>query len=113
MYVCEDGLGLGPVNTSQPISDEHEADEAEEHQIELLEAREDAAVALEAPEQALNFVTALVHLAVVLPRVDAGLQWRHNRNEAEVKRELPGLVALVGTIHKQMKWPVRCAQATE
>jgi hypothetical protein len=83
---------LGRVNTTKPIGDEHEVYEADEQDAQLLEASEDAAIAFEAPEQALDLVATLVHRAVVLPGLDAGLEWRHNGNETQIERELARLV---------------------
>jgi hypothetical protein len=54
----------GPPTHSQPISDEYEADEAEQHEVE---AQEDPAVALQAANQSVGLVAALAHGAVVLP----------------------------------------------
>ena len=79
----------------------------------LLEAREDAAKALEAPEQSFDFVAALVHLPVVFPGLDLGTEWRHDRDEPQIECELTRLVALVGAVHQQVHWPVRAAQLTQ
>lgn len=55
-------------------------------------------------------LAALVHGAVVFPRLDASAQWRDDRDKAQVKRKLPSLVAFIGAIHEQMQRPIRRAQ---
>ena len=47
----------------QPIDDEREDDESEEHH-EFLETREDPPESLQASKQSLDFASPLVHLAV-------------------------------------------------
>jgi hypothetical protein len=57
------------------FDDEGEVEEAEEKDIEFLEAREDSAEAFESPEEPLDFVALLVESAVVFPgpmRLDFG-----------------------------------------
>ena len=89
-------------------------DERGEHDVELLEAGEDAAEALEATEQPLDFVASPVDgFAVVPSRVRAVRVGRDNRREAQIKGQLPRLVAFVGPIHDQMQVSVRCAQHSE
>ncbi len=61
---------LGLLTHPKPINDQNEAEEAKEHDIQLLEARENPSVALQATEQPLHFVAPLVHFLVVLPRID-------------------------------------------
>ena len=53
------------------FDDEGEVEEAEEEDIEFLEAGEDSAEAFESPEEPLDFVAFLVESAVVLPGLDA------------------------------------------
>jgi hypothetical protein len=48
--------------TAKPIGYQHEAQEAQEHRVKFLKAREDAPVALQAPEQTLDFVVGVVSL---------------------------------------------------
>jgi len=55
---------------TKPVGDQREADEADEHHVEVFEAREDPAVALEAPKEAFDLIAPLVHRSAVLP-------WRH------------------------------------
>ena len=62
---------LGRVNTTKRFDDQGEVDEADEHDIEFLEAGEDAAEAFEPAEQALDLVAPLVQRAVVLPGLDS------------------------------------------
>src|SRR5690606_21349855 len=65
---------------------------------------EDAAIALEPTEQALDLIATLVHLAVVLPRFDPRLHRWHHWNETQIQRQLPCLIAFVGTVHQQVHW---------
>src|SRR6476646_7787144 len=93
----------GLLTQPQSIGDQREADEADEQCVELVEAREDAPEAFEAPEQPLDLVAALVHLAVVLPGLYSGPGRRHDRDEAQIEGELDRLVARVGTVHQQVQ----------
>src|SRR5206468_8502388 len=82
----------------QPIGDEREVDEGDEHEVELLEPREDTAKALEPTEQPFDLIASLVHGAVVLPRRDAVLLgWNHG-DKPKIERVLPGLVAFVSAV---------------
>ncbi|KWF32752.1 hypothetical protein WL88_25765 [Burkholderia diffusa] len=83
------------------------------HQIQFVEAREDATKALQSTEQPLDFVATFVHFPVVLPRLDARAQRRNDRDEAEIKRELSGFVAFVRLVHQQVQRPIRRSQAFE
>lgn len=74
-------------------------DKGQEHHIEFLEAREDAAKALEPTKQPLDFITPVVHGSIVLPCGDAVLLGQHDRNEAKIESQLPGIVAFVGSVH--------------
>ena len=56
---------------SECFDDEGEAEEREEHAIQFLEAGEDAAVTLEAAEEALDFIAFLVEGPVVTPGINA------------------------------------------
>ena len=106
-------IQLGRVNTNERFDDQREADEAEEHHVEFLEAREDAAEAFEPSEQSFDLVALLVDRAVVLPRVEpVGLR-RNHRNEAQIERQLPGFIAFVGAIHQQVQGSAGCAQAVQ
>ena len=57
------GMAQGVLTHPQPVSDENEADEAEEHDVEFLEARKDAPVTFESPVQRLCRVRSM-HSAV-------------------------------------------------
>ena len=98
---------------AKPVGDENEADESEKHEVELLEAREDAAVALESAEQSLDLIAALVHGAVIVPRLKAIGLWWDDGNEAQVQSELAGFVAFVGPVHQQMQGAIGRPQAVE
>ncbi len=89
---------LGGVNTNH-VDDQGEMDEGGEHGVELFEAREDAAKALEPAEQALDLVAPAIEAAVVGPGAEAVGVGRHDRLEAELQHQLPGLVAFVGPVH--------------
>lgn len=69
---------------------------------ELIEAAEDAAKAFEAPEQSLDFVATSVHCFLESPGLNAPRMRRYHRDEAEVQRELSGLVAFIRAIHQQV-----------
>ena len=78
----------------QPIDDEREVDEGDEHEIELLEAREDTPEAFESTEQPFDLIAPFVHDAVVLPGRDAArVRWNHGQ-KAEVECQLSGFVHL-------------------
>ena len=83
------------------FDNEGEVEEAEEEDIEFLEAGEDSAEAFESPEESLNFVALLVASAVVFPGLDAVGLWWNDRDHAQAKHQLPGFVAFVGAIHQQ------------
>lgn len=98
---------------SQTFDDQSEVDKGNEHYIEFVKTREDAPKALQAAEQSLDFVSTFVHFAVVLPGLNACTQWRHDRDEAKIERELPGFIALVRFVHQEVQRAVRRAQAFE
>jgi hypothetical protein len=56
---------------SERFDDESEAEESEEHAVLFLEAGEDAAVTLEAAEEALDFIAFLVEGPVVTSGINA------------------------------------------
>ena len=63
--------------------------------------REDAAEALETPEEPFDLVALAVHGFVILPGFEAiALAWNH-RNKAEIQRQLAGFVVFVGSIHDE------------
>ena len=92
------GAELGRVNTKH-VGDQGEVDEGGEHEIELFEAREDAAKAFEPAEQAFDLVAPAVETAVVGPGAKTVGVGRHDRLKAEFQHQLPGLVAFVRPIH--------------
>ena len=87
--------------------------EGHKHHVEFLESGEDAPEALEPAKQALDLVAALVHLAVVLPGRDPIRLRGHDRDETQVQCQLPGLFALVGSVHQQMNRPTGLAQTLQ
>ena len=85
---------------TQRFDDEGEVEEAEEEDIEFLEAGEDSAKAFEPSEEPLDLVALFVECAVVLPRFNAvGLGWNH-RDHAQTEHQLSGFVPFVGAIHQ-------------
>jgi hypothetical protein len=85
---------------SECFDDEGEIEEADEEDIELLEAGKDSAEALESSEQPFDFVALPVEGAVVLSGFDAiALGWNH-WNHAQIEHQLPCFVALIRTIHE-------------
>ena len=97
--------------TAKSVRDQHKAEEAEKHGVELLESREDSPIALRAPEQPLDFIAPPVHGPVVFPRVKTCPRWRNDRNETQVQGQLTCLVSFVRAVHEQVDWAIRWAQA--
>ena len=69
---------LGPVHTNVMLTNEREHDEPKKEHIEFLKTREDPAKALQASEQALDFVAPFVELPIVRPGVESVLTGRHH-----------------------------------
>ena len=61
---------LGVFTLAKGFDDEGEVEEAEEENVELLEAREDTAEAFEPAEEPLDLIEFRVESAVVLPGLD-------------------------------------------
>ena len=93
----------GLFTLTQCLEDECEHDEPEKEHIELLKARKDPAKALQASEQALDFVASCVEWPVVRPGGESVLAGRHHGREPEGHREAAGLLALVGAVHHQRR----------
>ena len=96
-------IPLGRVHTTEGFEDQRAMNEAHEHDVELLEAREDPSKALQSPEEALDLVASPIHLPVVLPGLDTRLDRRHHGLVAEIQSQLAGLVPFVGTVHEQVQ----------
>ena len=94
-------IHIGLLTLAQCFHDENEAQERHKHDIELVEATEDAPEALEPAEQPLDLVATSVPGLAVRPGIDARRFRRHHRGEAEFKGELAGFIAFVRTIHDQ------------
>ena len=75
--------------------------EAEEDDIEFLEAGEDSPETLETTEQPLDFVASLVHVAIVLPGVDSRGQRRHHGCELQSEGQLACLVTFICPVHEE------------
>ena len=54
---------------SQGLHNESEVEESEKHDVELVEAREDAEESLESAEESLDLVAAAIKHSVVFPRL--------------------------------------------
>ncbi|AEI82160.1 hypothetical protein CNE_BB1p07430 (plasmid) [Cupriavidus necator N-1] len=67
--------------------------------VQFVESGKDATKAFEAAEQALHFVSALVHLAIIFPWFKAIAFGRNDGNEAQVECELSRLIALICLVH--------------
>jgi len=88
---------------SECFHDQREVDEAQEDHIEFLEAREDAAEALQSAKQPLHLVAFAVHRLVELPRLQTiGTGW-HDRNVAKIEHQLQGGVVVVSGVHDQVQ----------
>lgn len=61
---------LGRVDTNH-VNYECEVDKSFEHDIDFFKAGEDTSKAFEPAEQAFNFISPLVNLFVVLPRMSS------------------------------------------
>jgi len=85
-------------------------DEGYIHDVELLEAGEDATVPFETAEEALDLIASSVEYPVVSPSVDAGSQGWDDWAIAQIQGELAGFIAFVGTIHHQRDRAFRPAQ---
>src|SRR5699024_2243598 len=73
-----------------------------EHDIQLVESREDSAEALEPAKQPFYFIALLVQLPVVLPRSQPiDFRWYH-RLHTQIKHQLTRFIALVGFVHNDL-----------
>ena len=79
---------------------ESEVEESEKHDVELVEAREDAAESLESAEESLDLVAAAIKHAVVFPRLQAVALGRHDGNPSKFQSELACLVVLIGAVYE-------------
>jgi len=93
------------------LSDECEVDEGGEHDVELVEAREDPSEALEPAKETFDLVASTVEHLVEAPRMASRLDGWDDGREAQIQRQLPGLVALIGPIHDQCDRGVRLGKA--
>ena len=74
-------------------------DECGEHNIELLEAREDSPEGFEPTEEPFNLVAFFVDFAIIFPLVEAINLWRDDRFEIQCHDQLSGFVAFVCAVH--------------
>lgn len=91
---------------SKPGDDERKIDEGDEHHIQFVESGKDATKTFETAEQALHFVSALVHFAMIFPWLKAIAFGRSDGNKTQVERELSRLVALIRLVHQQVERPI-------
>jgi len=90
---------LGPVHTKQCIGDQSEIDEEHEYYVELIESREDSAIALQPPKKPFHLVPLLVHLPIVFPRRNSvPLGW-HHWSHTKIQDQLASFFALICPIH--------------
>jgi hypothetical protein len=76
-------------------------DKCPKHRVELLEAGEDSAKAVEPTEQALDFVAATIHNAILFPDSHPVALRGNDGRKTQIKRQLPSFIPLAGTIHQQ------------
>jgi hypothetical protein len=88
-------------------------DESHKHDVQLLESGEDAPEPLKPSEQALDFIASAIHDTVILPRFNPVGFGRHNGDEAQVQRKLPGFLAFICPVHQQAHGPVGFAHCAE
>jgi len=75
--------------------------EAEEHDVQFVEAGEDSPEALESAKKPLDFVAAAIEHTIVFPRLQPAAGRWNDGNPSEVQSQLPGLIVRVGAIHEQ------------
>ena len=85
------------------FDDGSEAHEARTRRVELVEPREEVPTALESPEQTFDLVLHLVGFPIAVPFGFPVRLRRHDRRHPNVADELAGLVAFVGSVHRQRR----------
>ncbi len=83
------------------FDDESEEQEPKKGDVELVEAGEAAAAALQSPEKPLDLVALAVQCAVVLRGFEPVPLGQHNGDHAQVERQLPSLVVFAGAVHDE------------
>ena len=78
-------------------------EEGKKHDIEFIEAREEAAEAFETPEEPLDLVAPAVHGFVILPRRQTIALGRDHGNPAEIQGQLAGRVVFVSAVHDEIE----------
>jgi hypothetical protein len=84
--VCSHGWGR--LTLTKGFDDKSEAQECHEHDIEFVEAAEDASKALEPAKQALDFIAPTAPGLLDLPRLDAQRMRSYDRNEPQIESQL-------------------------
>lgn len=95
-------LETSRVNTTERLNDQSEVNKSDKHHIEFLKAREDARKPLSL-RNTFNFITALVHRAIVFLRIDAVALGRDHRHKAKIKCELTRFIPFIGTVRQQIQ----------
>jgi hypothetical protein len=77
-------------------------DEAEKHDVKLIESGKDSTKTFQASEQSLYFVTALVHPSIIRPWLKTiRFRW-YNGNKTKLECPLACLIAFVSLVHQHM-----------
>ena len=88
---------------SQGLDNQREVEEREENDVEFVEAREDAAKALEPLEETFDLIAFAVQSFVILPGIQAIAFGPNHGDIVEFQRQLPDFVVFLGPIHDQMQ----------
>jgi hypothetical protein len=86
---------------SERLDNQGKGEKAQEENIELFEAGENAAEALESSEKAFDLVALAVHRAVILPGIETIAFGGNDRNIAEIQLQLKSFIAFLGFVHDQ------------
>src|SRR4051812_36666231 len=93
----------GLLTLSKSFDDQSEVEEGKKHDIEFIEAREEAAEAFETPEEPLDLVAPAVHGFVILPRRQTIALGRDHGNPAELQGQLAGRIVFVSAVHDEIE----------
>jgi len=88
----------GPFTVTKCFHHGREAQEGQEHRIELVEAAKDAAQGLKPAEQPDHFVSAAIPGFAVCPRFHPDKERRNDRDKSQTKGKRAGFIALIGAI---------------
>jgi hypothetical protein len=93
---------MAPLTLSKRFDDEREIDKGDEHEIEFIEATEDAPEAFEPAKLPFDLNAASVQGLFDCPGLDAVRMRRDDRNEPELQSQLPCFVAFICAVHQQV-----------